>query len=266
MKRESEYENQSSQSEVNSRDKTPINHYINLEKLPVHCKIIDITTPISPFTKVFPGDPKPAIDRICTLEKEGCAVSRLILGSHTGTHVDAPAHVLDYGLPVDKLELEKLMGKALILDFSSLEGALTADILEKVFKNTKISDRISDNISILLLKTESPFRKQKSGDDVSFHNEGFEKEEMNPLYLDESAALWIVEKKFKTIGIDGFSVDSFHSETLPAHHILLSGNVNVVECLELSSVDSGIYFFLCLPLKIEGCDGAPARALLISYS
>ena len=89
---------------------------------------------------------------------------------------------------------------------------------------------------------------------------------MDPLYLDESAAFWIVEKKFKTIGIDSFSVDSLHSETLPAHHILLSGNVNIVECLELSSVDSGIYFFLCLPLKIEGCDGAPARALLISYS
>jgi arylformamidase len=237
-----------------------------LEKLPVHHKIIDITTPISPFTLVFPGDPKPAIDRICTLEKEGCAVSRLSLGSHTGTHVDAPSHVLDNGLPVDKLELENLMGEALILDFSSLEGALTADILEKVFKNTKISAGISDNISILLLKTESPFRKQKSEGDTSSHNEGFREEKLDPLYLDESAAFWIVEKKFKTIGIDSFSIDSLHAGNLPAHHILLSGNVNIVECLELSSVDSGIYFFLCLPLKIEGCDGAPARALLISYS
>ena len=90
-------------------------------------------------------------------------------------------------------------------------------------------------------------------------------EEFDPAYLDESAAAWIVGKGFKTIGIDGFSVDSLHSESLPAHHILLSGNVNIVECLELSSVKAGIYFFLCLPLKIEGCDGAPARALLISY-
>jgi arylformamidase len=238
------------------------NEVFNLEMIPIQGKIIDITTPISPFTRVFPGDPEPAIDRISTLEKEGCAVSRLILGSHTGTHVDAPSHVLDNGLPVDKLELESLMGMALVLDFSSLEGALTADILEKAFKNTGISD----NISILLLKTESPFRKQKSEGDTSSHNEGFREEESDPLYLDESAAFWILEKKFKTIGIDNFSVDSFHSETLPAHHILLSGNVNIVECLELSSVDSGIYSFLCLPLKIYGCDGAPARALLISYS
>jgi kynurenine formamidase len=134
------------------------------------------------------------------------------------------------------------MGMALVLDFSSMDGALTADILERAFQNAGISY----NISILLLKTESSARKQKN--------------------LDESAAFWIVEKKFKTIGIDSFSVDSFDSETLPAHHILLSGNVNIVECLELSYVDAGIYLFLCLPLKVEGCDGAPARALLIAFS
>jgi arylformamidase len=233
----------------------------NVEKIPPQGKIIDITTPISPFTRVFPGDPKPAIQRICTLEKEGCALSSLSFGSHTGTHVDAPSHVLSNGLPVDKLELESLMGMALILDFSSLEGAITANILEKAFHNTGVSE----NISILLLRTEDSSRKQKGSEGISYQNEESGKEEFAS-YLDESAAAWIVEKRFKTIGIDSFSVDSFHSETLPAHHILLSGNVNIVECLELSSVEVGVYFFLCLPLKIEGCDGAPARALLISYS
>jgi kynurenine formamidase len=154
------------------------------------------------------------------------------------------------------------MGTALVLDFSSLEGALTSDMLENAFKKMEIFD----NISILLLKTESSSRKQKSEGDISSHKEGFGEENLNPLYLDEGAASWIVEKKFKTIGIDTFSVDSFHSETLPVHRILLSDYVNIVECLELSFVDAGIYFFLCLPLKIEGCDGAPARALLISYA
>lgn len=234
----------------------------NLKKLPVMGKIIDITTPISTFTRVFPGDPEPEIERICTVEKEGYAVSRIILGSHTGTHVDAPSHVLSNGLPVDKLELKSLMGMALVLDLSSLEGALTADVLEKTFQNAGISD----NISILLLKTEHPSRKQKNGDDISSHNKRFGKPELDSLYLDESAAFWIAEKKFKTVGIDSFSVDSFHSETLPVHHILLSSNVNIVECLELSSVETGVYFFLCLPLKVEGCDGAPARALLITLS
>lgn len=234
----------------------------DLEKIPVLGKIKDITTPISPFTKVFPGDPKPSIERLCTLESEGCAVSRLILGSHTGTHVDAPSHILHNGVSIDKLELDSLMGMAVVLDFSSLKGALTADLLEKAFQNRGISE----NVSVILLKTASSSRKQKCGNNISSHSEGFREKELDPLYLDESAAFWIVEKRFKTIGIDSFSVDSLHSETLPAHHVLLSGNVNIVECLELSSVDAGVYFFLCLPLKVEGCDGAPARAVLITLS
>ena len=243
------------------------NKVFNMEKIPVHGKIIDITTPISPFTRVFPGDPIPAIERVCTLEKDGCAVSRLSFGSHTGTHVDAPSHILDNGMTVDKLELKNLMGMALILDFSSLSGSITADILEKAFQNAGAPE----NISILLLKTEGFSRKQKgagnvssSGGESGSHRMESGEEEFDPVYLDESGAAWIVGEGFKAIGIDGFSVDDLHSESLPAHHILLSGNVNIVECLELGSVKAGTYFFLCLPLKIEDCDGSPARALLIS--
>lgn len=240
-----------------------------MNKISICGKIIDITAPISPFTQIFPGDPIPAIEKVCTLEEEGCAVSKLSFGSHTGTHVDAPSHILKNSLTIDKLELKNLMGTALILDFSSQSGELTAGILEKAFRNMGAPE----NIPILLLKTEAFSRKQDSAGKVSPPGEesdpqGTEpwKEELVSAYLDESGAAWIVEKSFKTIGIDNFSVDSFYSETLPAHHILLSGNVNIVECLELSDIEAGTYFFICLPLKIKGCDGAPARALLISYS
>lgn len=239
-----------------------------MKLIPVQGKIIDITTPISPFMRIFPGDPKPSIERVFTLEKEGFALSMLSFGSHTGTHVDAPSHILSNGLPVDKLELENLMGMAYLLDFSSLSGALNADILEEAFQNTGVSEKIS----ILLLKIEDSSGKHKGAEDIQtqsleshFQNEEYGEEEPDPAYLDESAASWIVGKGFKTIGLDSFSVDSLHSENLPVHHILISGNVNIVECLDLSSVKAGIYFFLCLPLKIEGCDGAPARALLITY-
>jgi arylformamidase len=242
---------------------------VEVKKIPVHGIIIDITVPISPFTRTFPGDPIPVIERVCTLEKEGCAVSRLSFGSHTGTHVDAPSHILENGLTVDKLELKSLMGTAIILDFSSLSCELTADILENAFRNIEAPE----NTSILLLKTGAFSRKQGSAGEVSppgagsgSQSIGSGKDEFDSAYLEESGAAWIVEKGFKTIGIDAFSVDNLYSETLPAHHILLSGNVNIVECLELGSVEAGTYFFLCLPLKIEGCDGAPARALLISYS
>jgi len=225
-------------------------------------KVIDISTPISPFTEIIPGDQEPIIERICTLENEGFVVSKLILGSHTGTHVDAPSHVLSTGIHVNKLELDSLMGMAVILDYSSLKGSLTADILEKTLQNVEASE----DISILLLKTKNSSRKQKGTEDIGYQNKDSMKKEFGSTYLDASAASWIVENKFKTVGIDGFSIDSFHSKILPAHRILLSGNVNIVECLELSLVETGIYFFLCLPLKIEDCDGAPARALLISCS
>ncbi|AKB42929.1 MULTISPECIES: cyclase family protein [Methanosarcina] len=242
---------------------------IEVNRISINGKIIDITTPISPFTQVFPGDPIPVIEKVCTLEEEGCAVSKLSFGSHTGTHVDAPSHILKNGPTIDKLELKHLMGTALILDFSSQSGELTADILEKAFRNMGAPE----NIPILLLKTEAFSRKPNSAGKISppgkesdSQNMEFGKEESGSAYLDEGGAAWIVEKGFKTVGIDSFSVDNFYSETLPAHHILLSGDVNIVECLELSSIKAGTYFFICLPLKIEGCDGAPARALLVTYS
>ncbi|AKB29832.1 Metal-dependent hydrolase [Methanosarcina siciliae T4/M] len=241
------------------------------EKIPVKGKVIDITVSISSFTPIFPGDPEPSIEKTLTLEKDGCAVSRLIFGSHTGTHVDAPSHVLKGGLPVDSLDIESLMGEAVVLDFSRRGGALTGSILEDVYSKRKVLES-SSGVSILLLKTKAPFQKEEYSETLGFlagKSDPRRELEASPesfAYLDASGAAWIVRNGFKTVGIDSFSVDSLSSESLPAHHTLLSSNVNIVECLDLSSVEAGMYFFLCLPLKIEGCDGAPSRALLISYS
>lgn len=246
----------------------------NPEKMPFKGKIIDITVPISPFTPIFPGDPEPSIERTCTVNENGFAVSRLSFGSHTGTHVDAPSHILEDGLPVDRLDLESLMGKAVVLDFSRKNGALTDSILDKAYHgpksdNQKNNDRkILEDVSILLLKTKASSRKEINPEISGLQERGRDKgrEFEESVYLDAGAAAWIVQNGFKTVGIDSFSIDSFSSENLPAHHTLLSNNVNIVECLDLSSVEAGMYFFLCLPLKLEGCDGAPARALLISCS
>lgn len=251
------------------------------EKMPFKGRIIDITVPISPFTSIFPGDPEPSIESTCTLEKDGCAVSRLSFGSHTGTHVDAPSHILKDGLAVDSLNLENLIGQAIVLDFSRVNGALTDSDLDNACNDLKITESISnEHVSILLLKTKPSFYKEKNSGISDFQGEendkgkvsgepsekSPEKSPENSVHLDAGSAAWIVRNGFKTVGIDSFSVDSLSSESLPAHHILLSSNVNIVECLDLKSVEAGVYFFLCLPLKIEGCDGAPARALLIPHS
>jgi arylformamidase len=238
------------------------------EKVPVKGKIIDITVPISSLTPIFPGDPELSIEMTCTLEKDGCAVSRLSFGSHTGTHVDAPSHILKDGLSVDRLDIESLMGKAVVLDFSQRTGVLTDCILDKAYNDQKITERVP----IVLLKTKASFRKEINPENSGLQKGGSDKGREvgksleESAYLDASAVAWIIRNGFKTIGIDSFSVDSLSSENLPAHHMLLSNNVNIVECLDLNSVEAGMYFFLCLPLKVEGCDGAPARALLISDS
>jgi len=266
---------------------------IILGTFPVSGKIIDITVPISPSTRVFPGDPEPSIESVCTLEADGCAVSKLSFGSHTGTHVDAPSHVLKDGKPVDNLELESLMGRAVILDFSLKTGALSRDMLESAFRNASCSEGCFEDVTVLLLKTKNP--GSRAGDGVCLDESGSEScSESDPescsepdslqasgleivndgengeleesFYLEEDAAAWIVNNSFFTVGIDRFSVDSLDSENLPAHHILLSNRINIVECLDLSPVEAGSYFFICLPLKILGCDGAPARAVLIQES
>ncbi len=114
------------------------------EKMPFKGKITDITVPISPSTPIFPGDPEPSIESAFTIEKDGCAVSRLILGSHTGTHVDAPSHILKDGLAVDDLNLENLIGQAVVLDFSFRNGgALTDYILDKAYNHLKNTDHVS---------------------------------------------------------------------------------------------------------------------------
>lgn len=227
------------------------NHFLK-EAIP-QGKLIDITVPISPSTPVYPGDPKPSLKKACTLEKDGFELMELSFGSHTGTHVDAPAHILEKGKTSDQLDLSDLMGKALLLDFSSGTGGISGKALETAFKNAGDFSEVS----VLLLKTKNSI---KSTEKANFETPP------DSRWLEEDAAVWIVENGFKTVGVDGFSVDSVASESLPVHHILLSNSVNIVECLDLRAVEEGFYYFLCLPLKIKGCDGAPARVLLIADS
>ena len=131
------------------------------------------------------------------------------------------------------------------LDFSFFTGELSADILEKAFEDA----RISEEISILLLKTKTSSKNEcsehtgikdyKSQDsEVSFQDRDAKQEKLipaDPAYLNESAAAWIVKKEFKAVGTDSLSIDNLYSEDLPVHHILLSNKVNIIEGLELNS-------------------------------
>lgn len=197
-------------------------------------KVIDISVGISPDMLIYPGDPKPQIETISSIETDGAKVSGISLGSHTGTHIDAPSHVFEDGVTIDQIQLDGLVGKALVLDLLIKNNVVTGNDIEASYRHfADIS-----GISILLLKTG------------------------NFTYLDESAADWIVENGFMTVGIDGMSVDD--PSRMSVHKRLLGNGINIVEYLNLCAVDGGVYDFMCLPLKIIDCDGAPARAILIA--
>jgi len=222
----------------------------------VNGRIIDISVGISTNTPVYPGDPKPEIERVASIDKDGFAVSRISFGSHTGTHIDAPSHIIVDGLTIDRLPLDNLIGPAVLLDFTEKDGAINGSDLDAAYRqfgNTATG-------TILLLKTMEQYEENSVLESSAFFS--FPPYDRT-VYLDESAAEWIVENGFIVVGIDNFSVDA-HSQTT-VHSMLLGKGVFVVECLDLRAVEEGIYFFVCLPLKAVGCDGAPARAILLTY-
>ncbi len=204
-------------------------------------RIIDITAAIRQGIPVYPGDPEPVIEQICSIAKDGFALSAIFMGSHTGTHVDAPSHVLDDGISVDMLVPGDLMGRAILLDMRCAGSCICAEHLDTAWKAIGPGNKID----VLLLKTDAASSIEGSDN----------------LCLKEDIATWIYNKKINILGVDAFSIES--KGELSLHRSLLSQGVNIVECLDLSKVKEGIYTFICLPLKIVDCDAAPARAILI---
>lgn len=203
-------------------------------------RIHDISMEIHPGMIVYPNNPQVTIKQISRLPKDPTAKSEIVLGSHTGTHIDAKSHVFINGEGAEKTPLETLYGKCKVLDLTSCEHKITAEDL-------KAHDiREGD---IILLKTKNSER-------------GYEKFREDYIYIEDSAAKSLAEKKIRTIGIDHLSVKQLGNRDSMTHPILI-GSMTVFEGLDLSRVKPGEYTFAGLPLRIKDCDGAPARAILI---
>ncbi|MEA1984043.1 MAG: cyclase family protein [Euryarchaeota archaeon] len=213
-------------------------------------KIIDISVSIAPSMPIYPGDPQVAIRTVADIDTDGCSVSEITLGSHTGTHIDAPSHILKNGTSMDRLCLEELIGNALVLDLSSNVSNITSDDLDRAYSR----DDRDDDCSILLIKTSNS----------RIWNEMTEFDLENMVCLDESAAEWVVHRGFTTVGVDGFSVEEGEDSDLPIHRILFENDMNIVECLDLGEAEEGSYYFICLPLKLKDGNGAPARAIIVT--
>lgn len=166
-------------------------------------------------------------------------LTRLDMGAHTGRHVDAPAHFIPTGSGVDALDLDVLVGPALVVHVLEAD-VLSADVLERL--------AIPSGTERVLFRTRNSHRW--AGGEREF-DESF-------VATSEDGAHWLVEHGVRLVGIDYLSVAPF-DEPVPTHLILLRAGVIAVEGLNLSGIASGLYQLVCLPLKIAGSDGAPAE-------
>jgi arylformamidase len=208
-------------------------------------KIYDISVSLSDQTPVYEGDPRIQVTPDSRLSKgDSSNVSTLTFGSHSGTHVDPPFHMLQDGITIDQVPLDCMIGECFVCDLgdvpaigmAELEAANIPDGVERIIFKSRNSD----------LWKDSDFQKDFT-------------------YLAPDGADWIAKKGIRLVGIDYLSVDKFHSGTHPAHCRLMDAGIIIVEGLCLLNVPSGKYTLVCLPLKIKGGDGGPARAVLIEH-
>ncbi len=206
--------------------------------------IHDISIPLQTAMTGWPGDPgfeiRPELRISAGAE---CNLSSVRMSAHTGTHVDAPWHFVDDGSTVEALDLATLIGPAVVADLGSASVA-TPEVLAAA--------GIPSGTDRLLLRTKNS---------EAWHDARAEFIR-DYVALDAAAAGWVVDQGFRLIGVDYLSVQRF-DDPPDTHRILLESGVIIVEGLDLSGIAAGRYELACLPLKIVGCDGAPARAILI---
>jgi arylformamidase len=208
-------------------------------------EIHDITLPVSPGMPVWPGDPPLVLEQLESMDAGAHAnVSRLDCSVHTGTHVDAPHHFLNNGRTVESLPLDVLIGPVQVVAISSGAELVTASVLE--------SASIPHGTTRLLLKTRNSDIWQR----------GEERFQENFVAVSSDGAEWLVAHGVRLVGVDYLSVAPFKNSG-PTHHILLKAGMVILEGVDLSAVEPGVYDLYCLPLKLVGSDGAPARAILV---
>jgi arylformamidase len=203
---------------------------------------IDISVTIRPGMVRWPGDPEIRKDPFRDMERgDVCNVSSLAFGSHTGTHMDAPLHFIRNGRTLDKMPLDATIGPCRVIEIKDSESVKVAELENQ---RIKAGERI-------LFKTRNSRRSWKKDN----FDEDF-------VYISKEAAAFLAMAKIRTVGIDYLSVGGFRKDGVETHHALLGAGIWIIEGLNLAKIEPGKYELNCLPIKILGSDGAPARALL----
>jgi arylformamidase len=203
---------------------------------------IDVSVPLRTGMVHWPDNPPVKIDRVMDLERgDAASVSSMSMGVHTGTHMDAPAHFQRGGVGIDQMPLEATLGLARVIEIGDPVSIKRAELEaaglqpgERVLFRTRNSERCWQSDAFV---------------------EDF-------VFISRQAAAYLAERRVRTVGVDYLSVGGFREDAEETHLALLQAGIWVVEGLNLSAVRAGTYEFICLPLRIAGGDGAPARAVL----
>jgi arylformamidase len=207
--------------------------------------IYDISLPLRSGAVVYPGNPAISITpQQAIAQGAGANVSRIDFGSHSGTHVDAPKHFFDDGAGVDALPLDVLMGPARLIAFG--------DEVRSV-GDAELGSHDLTGVKRLLIRTRNSAWLASAS--AEFHPDYS--------YLAPDGAARLVALGIQLVGVDYLSVEQFHSGHHRTHRTLLGAGIVIVEGLLLAEPPPGDYELRCLPLRLTGLDGAPARAVLV---
>jgi arylformamidase len=205
--------------------------------------IYDVTVPITNSMPVWPGDPAvqlTAKSHLSSDKTHNIRLTAIEMGSHTGTHIDAPFHMMDDGKRLHEFPLSTLTGKATVFEIPRVRSLGRAQL-----------ERLDwTGVERVLFKTEN----SKHWGDAQFF-EDF-------VYLEPDGAEFVAEQGVRLVGIDYLSIDKFNSESHPSHFVLLTRNILILEGLNLNAVAAGEYTLVALPLHLWNADGAPTRVIL----
>jgi arylformamidase len=203
---------------------------------------IDVSIPLRNGMVHWPGDPAFRIERLSDQEQgAGATVSRMSLSVHTGTHMDAPLHFIRGARAIDEMPLEATMGLARVIQIQDRVSIGRAELERHAVSG---GERI-------LFRTENSSRCWNSD---AFHEDY--------ISISPDAAHYLAECRVRCVGIDYLSVDPFREDAAETHQILLEAGIWIIEGMNLQAVAPGKYEMACLPLRLMGSDGAPARAVL----
>lgn len=205
-----------------------------------YTELIDISVPLSTRTTVYPGNPSVAIEELKS-ETSASTISKLTMGSHTGTHVDAPKHVFEEGAGIGVYDLSDFVGQARVIDCTQDDVEISKRTLEQ--SGIQKGERI-------LLKTKNSGRLQEP-----FFSDF--------MFLSPEGAAYLAEIGVRLVAIDYFSIKQKGSTDNRPHTELLSKNIPIIEGVDLQGIEPGEYFLSALPLRFDELDGAPMRAVLM---